>query len=273
MSKIEVQGHRGCRGLLPENTIVGFLKAVELGVDVLEMDVVISGDSQVVVSHESWMSTEICLDAAGNEIREEEQRQHRIFGMTMDQVGRFDCGLKPHPRFPSQEKVAATKPRLLDMAREVESKLGPEAQIGYNIELKRHPEGDGVFQPEVRTFAQLVLDAVRKAGIFERTTIQAFDIETLQVVRELAPDIRLVLLVQNDLGHEANIEQLGFLPEIYSPDFTLVNEEMIAYCRSRGIRVIPWTANEVKDFEHLIHLGVDGIITDYPDRLLSYQQR
>ena len=117
----EIHGHRGCRGLLPENTIPGFLYAIDLGVDALEMDVVMNGESDLVVSHEPFISPRICLDPEGNEIPEEMVEQINIYTMSQDSIERFDCGMKPHPKFPNQKKISATKPLLKDVIDTVEA--------------------------------------------------------------------------------------------------------------------------------------------------------
>ena len=266
---IDLQGHRGCRGLMPENTIEGFKKTLDIGVTTLEMDLVISADLQVVVSHEPFFSHEIAKDSLGNDISEEEEIDHNIFLMTYDQIMMYDVGSKPHMRFPEQKKIKAKKPLLRDVF-EISETYTKEKDIKeplYNIEIKRRPEWDSLFHPEVRMFTELVVQEVQRSGFKERITIQSFDIEALQKTREHDPEIRLVLLVENNLSPEENIELLGFVPEVYSPEFHLVNEALMNYCDKHGMLLIPWTVNNEKDMEILLDMGVDGIITDYPDRL------
>lgn len=269
--EFDFEGHRGCRGLMPENTIPGFLYALDLGVTTLEMDVVITQDEKVICSHDPWFSHEIALDSIGQEILKSNEKDYNIFEMAYKETQNFDVGTKPHERFPDQEKFAVTKPLLTDVIEQAEqhaSKTG-RALPFYNIETKCTPETDNIFHPAPAKFSDLLLEVILEKGISDRTIIQSFDIRTLKYIREHYPKIKVALLVENTLGISQNLDNLGFLPEIYSPDFSLVNADLIAFCHARNIQVIPWTVNEVSDMKRLIALGVDGLITDYPNRFKS----
>jgi len=270
----DVQGHRGCRGLLPENSIPAFKHALELGVTTLELDVVITADQQVVVSHEPFLSHEICRDTTGTAIAEADERNWNIYTMTYAELIRFDCGSQPHPRFPNQQNMNVSKPLLRDVIATCDAfarKLGRTLPL-YNIETKCTPEGDGIYHPEPERFAQLLLDEVQANDIFDRFILQSFDVRTLQYTREKYPDVPIALLVENNLPLKTNLDKLGFTPAIYSCDFTLLDTDVIKTCQQQGIRVIPWTVNEVEDMKQLLSWGVDGLITDYPDRLLNLLQ-
>lgn len=271
---IDAQGHRGARGLYPENTTQGMIIALNNGVSTLEMDVVISKDSIVVVSHEPWFGYEISTHPDGTEITRENQMQFNIFQMTYDEIKRFDVGMKVHPRFPNQEKETEIKPRLTDLISTVELVARQKyKQPAYNIEIKSDPRGDNVFHPDVSTFCDLVIAAVTKAEVRERTTIQSFDIRPLKYLHETYPKVRLVYLIENKDGPQANLAKLGFTPTVYSPSHDLVDEKLVTYCNSKGMKLIPWTVNKTTDMERLIRLGVDGLITDYPDRLNALLKR
>ncbi|WP_239541057.1 glycerophosphodiester phosphodiesterase [Cryomorpha ignava] len=267
----DFQGHRGCRGLMPENTIPGFLRALDLGVTTLEMDVVVTKDHRVICSHEPWFSHDIALDPSGIEIKEENEKNHRIYAMDYTNTQNYDVGLKLHPRFPDQQKLPAHKPLLEDVIDSAEYHAGEKKRElpYYNIETKTTPEGDGIFHPSPEVFVDLLLEIIYEKGIAERTIIQSFDTRTLQYIHIKHPDIKLALLIENDKSIEHNIQALGFIPDIYSPDFTLVNANLIAFCHRKKIEVIPWTVNELSDMKVLILLGVDGLISDYPDRFKS----
>ncbi|NND62627.1 MAG: glycerophosphodiester phosphodiesterase [Flavobacteriaceae bacterium] len=268
---IDLQGHRGCRGIYPENTIPGFIHALELGVTTLEMDLVISKDHQVIVSHEPFFSHEISKDPQGKNISEENEKTHNIYQLTYDEIQQYDVGLRKHSRFPRQLKIEVSKPRFRDVVKASEkfaNETGRDLPY-YNVEIKRVPEQDSIFHPSAFDFAAQVASEVMKLGIVDRTTIQSFDPESLQMVKKFNSKIQLVLLVENNETPLQNIERLGFLPEIYSPDFHLVNEELILFCKENNIKLIPWTVNETADMERLLDLKVDGIITDYPNRLLK----
>ncbi|MFD1314917.1 glycerophosphodiester phosphodiesterase [Namhaeicola litoreus] len=267
--KIDLQGHRGCRGLMPENTIAAFIKALEIGVTTLEMDIALSKDLQVVVSHEPYFSHNIATDPNGEFITRNTEKQYNLYLLTYEDIVKYDVGLKPHPHFPEQEKIPAVKPLLQQVVEEVESftKTRQSKKPLYSIEIKRNPKWDGIFHPPVQEFVQLVLEQIKILHIEERTTIQSFDHETLQIIRKLAPEIPLALLVENVGSVEKNIKKLGFTPEIYSPYYRLVQAKSVRYCKENNLQIIPWTVNKEKDILSMIKLGVDGMISDYPDRV------
>ena len=265
----DIQGHRGCRGLLPENSIPGFIHALELGVRTLELDLVISKDQRVVVSHEPWMSHEICSKGFHN-VTEEETKSLNLYKMTYDEIREYNCGGRPHARFPEQEMLKAPKPLLeqVFVAAEQYSSSNERAAPFYNIEIKRRPEWDEEFCPPVEEFVQLVLEVVRQSGFAERICIQSFDPESLRLVKEAMPDLTVAFLIGEEGSPEDLLDRLGFEPEIYSPYYKLINRDRLKRLHKRGIKVIPWTVNEVDDMQSLMKMGVDGIITDYPDRLI-----
>lgn len=264
------QGHRGARGLLPENTIPAFLKALDLGMTTLEMDAVISADSQVVVSHEPWFNHAICRQPSGEAIPEADERSYRIFALPYAEVARYDCGSLGNPRFPEQQKQWARKPLLREVITAAEAYAARHGlpPVQYNIETKSTPDGDDVMHPTPDVFTQLLYDVVVETGVKDRTILQSFDPRTLRVGRALDPDWRLALLIepQGDAGLVANLENLGFTPHIYSPYYRLVDATMVTQAHDRGMQVIPWTVNTLEEMQALVALGVDGIITDYPDR-------
>ena len=270
-SKFDVQGHRGCRGLMPENTIPGFIKALDLGVHTLELDCVISGDEKVVVSHESYFNHEISTAPNGLEITSEDEKNHNLYKMTYDSIKEYDVGLKAHKRFPDQKKMNIYKPLL----KEVVEKSDNHAETTkrslpyYNIEIKRVERYDESFNPPVERFVDLVLEVVQELGIEDRTTIQSFDLESLRLTHKKKPQLSTALLIEHNRPVKDNIEELGYIPDIYSSYFKLLTEESISYLKSQNIKIIPWTVNEEDDIKKTITLGVDGIISDYPDRVFK----
>ncbi len=263
---IDIQGHRGCRGILPENTIEAFKKAIELGVHTLELDVVISKDNMVVVSHEPFMNHEICLTPSGSEISEENERQYNLYEMTFDSIKQFDCGTKKHPRFPEQEKLKTRKPSLEEVI-QVSKKLNPN--IKFNIELKALPEYDEIYTPIPEEFVKLVLEVLNKNQAFAVTNLQSFDIRILEEIKRQSPEMPVALLVDEDETIQNKLSKSSFIPEIISPYFKLLNVEKVKNLQGENFKVIPWTINEVEDLKQMIDLNVDGIITDYPDRLIK----
>lgn len=268
---IDVQGHRGARGLMPENTIPAMLEAVRLGVTTLELDVVVTADNQVLVSHEPWMNPEICLDPSGQELSSSKSRLVNIYTLSYDEITAYDCGSKGNSRFPEQQKIPVHKPLLADVFQVVERycKEHKKAPIQYNIEIKSTPAGDDKQHPAPEVFADLVLAEIAKAGLISRSTIQSFDMRPLRYINSKNSQVKLALLVETQLNYEGAIRELGFIPTIYSPYYRLVNKKLLSYAAQTGMKVIPWTVNETDDMRRMLELGVDGIITDYPNRLID----
>jgi glycerophosphoryl diester phosphodiesterase len=241
---------------------------------------VVSADGEVVVSHEPWMSAEICLHPDGRPVRPEEGEALNIFRMPYAEVVRYDCGSRGNPRFPRQQPVPAVKPRLRDVFALAEG-FTPERglpPVQYNVETKSRPGWDGVRTPTPERFVDLLWREVEAAGVAERFVLQSFDVRTLQEARRRALPIRLALLVEASAAGDdppdpmalldAGLAALGFVPDIYSPDYRLVTPEVIEHAHGLGARVIPWTVNDPDVMLQLKALGVDGLITDYPDLAL-----
>lgn len=265
----DLQGHRGARGLYPENTIPAFRKALELGVCTLEMDIVISQDEQVVVSHDPWFNPVLTTLPDGSHPDPESFFEYKLFEMSFEKITSFDVGLRPHPGFPDQKKIPATKPALSDvitLAEEYVASSG-RSNISYNIETKTRPEGDNIFHPEPGRVVELLLDVIESHGISSRTTIQSFDPRTLRQARRIGTTCRLSLLVELEDGNdlESQTNALGFVPEIYSPHYQLVTQEVVEKAHSMGMTILPWTVNDKAVMKRLLDYGIDGLITDYPD--------
>lgn len=271
--KFDVQGHRGARGLKPENTIEAFITALDLGVTTIEMDLAVTKDKQLVVSHEPWMSAEICTDPSGNAFTTKDEKKYNIFKMTYAEVKQFDCGLKANEKFPEQAKMSAVKPLLRDVIVAVEDHVRSISryEVDYNIEIKSDEEGDNKFHPSPQEFSDLVYDFLDQYLSWDRIVIQSFDFRVLKYWHEKHPEVRLAALVENLKSVDHNLDALGFTPAIYSPYFKLLSREKVESLHHKKIRVIPWTVNEIKDMLALKGMGVDGFITDYPDRARKYK--
>ncbi len=255
----DLQGHRGARGLAPENTLPSFMAALEYGVDTIEMDLVVSKDGKLVVSHEPWFNRVICDVPEGLD--------SNLYRLPYAEIAQVDCGSLGHPRFPHQTLQKVSKPLFEDMIRQLEAATQDSTRnpLWYNIETKIQPGWDGVFTPSADSFAVLLVDAITELGIADRSIIQSFDVRTLQAVRRVAPHIQVALLVENFDGYEANVKLLGFTPDIYSPSYMLVDEALRKQTELERVRLIPWTVNTLADMKRLLDLDVDGLITDYPD--------
>ncbi|MDI9312686.1 MAG: glycerophosphodiester phosphodiesterase family protein, partial [Limnohabitans sp.] len=226
----DIQGHRGCRGLLPENTIEAMKKAIDLGVTTLEMDVVISKDKKVLLSHEPFLSHEIALDLSGKEISEAEEKKYNLYQMNYDRIKQYDCGSKIHPRFLEQQKIKTYKPLLSEIIQFAEEySKSKNKKLFYNIETKSDPNGDDIFHPKPQEFVDLLVAVLNQFSISNRIYIQSFDVRTLQVLHKKHPDFKTVLLVENDLSIKENLKTLGFKPTVYSPEFILLDKTKVNF--------------------------------------------
>ena len=264
------QGHRGARGLLPENTIPAFRKALDLGVTTLELDVVVSKDKQVVVSHEPFFSADICTDQSGKPITKGDEKSRNLYTYTYAEIQAFDCGSRGNPRFPEQQKQKVSKPLLGEVIRSMEAYRREKnlPAFGYNIEIKSTPAGDNVYHPGVAEFSDLVHRVITEQLPPDRFTLQCFDFRVLRYWHEKYPAVTLVALVENLRGPEKNLAELGFTPAVYSPYYQLLTgKDAVDNLHRLGMKVIPWTVNDPEDMRRLRAWGVDGIITDYPDRI------
>lgn len=262
------QGHRGCRGLLPENTIPAFLKALEFPqVMTLEMDLAVSKNGELIVSHEPWMNEATCSKPDGQPVTKDEAMSLKIMGMTYEEIKRYDCGSRGNARFPQQVPMAVHKPSLEDVVTVVRQtcEANKRPMPRFNIEIKSHPDGDGIFTPKVEDFVKLVMAEITRLKIADLSCIQSFDVRALQVLKKISPDQVMALLVENKDGFEKNLQLLGFQPNIYSVDYHLLRKRDVKALHKLGLKVIPWTVNDLKSMKKLRRWNVDGIITDYPN--------
>jgi len=291
----DLQGHRGARGLAPENTLTAFHKALKLGVNTLELDLALTRDNVLVVTHDPALNPDIArwpggewLNAVGPAIR----------SLTLDEVKRFDVGrLKPDSRyakmFPDQEPADGeripTLKEVVDLARAIR----PAAR--FNIEIKTNPTKPDE-TADVATFAKAVASFVRDEKLLESAEVQSFDYSALQAIKKLDPRIATVCLSMqrpsfdniktgqpgaspwtggvdvDDLGGSvpALAKKIGC--SVWSPHFRDVDSERLAAAHALGLKVVPWTVNKPDDLAQILSLPIDGLITDYPDRARALLQ-
>ena len=281
----DLQGHRGARGLMPENTLPAFQKALDLGVDTIECDMAITKDGVVVIHHDLRLNPDTTRGPDGNWL---DKPGPDISALTFDELQRYDVGrLKPGTEyakgFPDQKPVDGTRiPRLSDLF-DLVKKSGND-KIGFDCETKISPlEPAATLPPE--EFARRVIAEIRKGGMERRLMIQSFDWRTLQVVQKEAPEIRTMYLTSPrtlaPVDGKPSPWLAGFAPEqhggsvpravhaaggrIWAPNQTFLTPMLLAEARSLGIVVIPWTVNDPAMMAKLIDMGVDGIISDRPD--------
>ena len=265
------QGHRGCRGIMPENTIPAFKKALDIGVNTLEMDVVISKDGKVVVSHEPYFNPAISTTPDGKTIPD--NTKINMYELPYADIKKYDVGSKGNPNFPDQQKVSTYKPLLSEVLETMESyrKTHNLPVFNYNIEIKSEEKEYDLSQPNPALFSDLVHEIIANIDP-QRITIQSFDFNVLkhwhqQISTRKYKPVALAALVSNMKGVEKNLAELGFAPAIYSPYYQLINADIVKKLHAQNIRVIPWTINTTEEMIRVKAMGVDGIITDYPNRI------
>ena len=266
---IEVQGHRGARAVLPENSLPALKHALELGVDTLEFDMGVSQDGVVVVVHDQQINPVICQYKNGSEI----EKGLWIHQLTLEKIKQFDCGSKQNPRFDKQITVPGSEiPTLAEVFEMVINSGLPNAKtINFNIETKSNPDKPHA-QPNADAFVDAVLKVVRHYDLESRVTLQSFDPATLIAAKSSAPDLQLALLLEDKPDDwVAAAEAVG--ADIISPYHKLLGRKDVEAIQEAGLAVIPWTANSKRQWARLMKLGVDGIITDDPEALLQYLER
>lgn len=286
----DLQGHRGARGLLPENTLAGFERALRIGVSTLEMDAAVTADGVVVLSHDPVLNPDLVRGPDGQWLGE----PLVIRQLTHDRLQAFDVGrLRPGSAyartFAGQQPMDGSRIPTLAAVFALVKRLGA-AHVQFDIETKmdlHNPQH--TLEPEA--FVQALLKVVREAGMEDRVMVQSFDWRTLQVVRTLAPRIRTVYL-STQMPRFTNLDSPvwtagftlaghGSVPamvkaaggHVWSPNFQVLTADAVRQAQSMGLKVVPWTVNAEADIERVLELGVDGMISDYPDRVRAGMQR
>ncbi len=290
----DLQGHRGARGLAPENTIPAFATALSLGVTTLEFDVNLSKDGKLIVGHDPVLQPYLArldnkwIAAPGP----------AIWQSTAEEIRRYDVGrLDPNTRYgqtyPEQKAVDGTRMPLLEQVFALVAKSG-NTTVRFNIETKLNPaKPDESAPPE--QFAAALVKAIRDGGMAQRATIQSFDWRTLKAAAALAPEIpRVHLTIEGTNSDNVQRGQPGASPwmggldaddhvstpalvkaaggQVWSPFWRNVTPALVAEAQTLGLKVIPWTVNEPAEMERQIDMKVDGLISDYPDRLRKVMQ-
>lgn len=252
---ILVHGHRGARAVRPENTLPAFEYALAQGVDVLEMDLAVTRDDVLVVSHDPRLGSAICTGPAGSNVIRE---------LTLAQVKLWDCGAKRNPKFAAQQPVPGARVPTLD---EVLA-LQPGGKFEYNIETKISPDHPEL-TPSPEVFAKLLLEALRRRKVEARTIVQSFDFRTLHAMKKIAPQIRLSALSEISQEDYVSIAKRAGAG-IVSPEYTTVTPAKVAAAHAAGLQVVPWTANSPADWQRLVDAKVDAIISDDPGALIAF---
>jgi glycerophosphoryl diester phosphodiesterase len=287
----DLQGHRGARGLAPENTLPAFERALDIGVTTLELDIGVTADGVVVIHHDPYLNPAIARDAGGQWLVG--SKGPLIKTLTLAQLQAYDVG-RINPETPYARTFDAQQPRdgtrvptLASLFDRVKA-LGAD-EVRFNIETKINPnEPDGTVNAEAMTRA--LLKVIGDADMTKRVAVQSFDWRTLQLVQRIAPAIPTVCLTVQTANNDnvqsgawtagLKIADHGSVPKlakaaggaVWSPNGAALTEALLKEAQTLGLKVIPWTINNPADMDRLIAWGVDGIITDYPDRLRGVMQ-
>ncbi len=263
-------GHRGTRGMMPENTIPAMIRAIEVGANTLEFDVHITRDGQVVVYHDASFDPAYTTKPDGSEIQPVERGKYVFYQMNYSEIRPFRIGEKVYPIFPQQQHMRTYAPLLSEMIDSVEAynKKHNKPPVYYLLEIKSSEKTDGKEQPAPEEFVKILMEVKQLKKLKQRLLIQSFDIRPLQVLHRTHPKVTLGFLTgDKNVSFYQQLESLGFLPAFYNPHFSLVTKELLDYCHGKGMKVVPWTVADVEDMKRLKGMGVDGIITDFPDRI------
>jgi glycerophosphoryl diester phosphodiesterase len=244
---------------MPENTLPAFEYAIGIGVDVLEMDLAVTKDNVLVVSHDPILHPPVCKGAVDSAV---------IHELTLAQVREWDCGSIQNPRFHEQKVIPGTRIPTFDEVLD----LAPKGSFEFNVETKSFPDHPE-YTPTPAEFSRLLIDAVRRHKLEKRVMVQSFDFRTLVAARKIAPEIRLSALYEQGPKDFVALSREAANAEIVSPEYHLVTVERVIDAHAKGLQVVPWTANTPEDWDRLIRCGVDAIISDDPAALIAHLKR
>lgn len=258
---IKIHGHRGARGVLPENTLAALKYAIENEIDVLELDLQMTKDNEIIIYHDKNINTEIC-SGVGKPIK----------SLLLKEIKEYDCGSKKNIKFPNQKNVPNEKiPTFIELINMIQTDYKNKSnKIKMNIEIKTEKSIDS--DDEVYTFSKKLIDLLYKYNITDNIIIQSFDPRALKYVKEIDPSIKTSYLIEdkildiNNLIHTS--KELGV--KIISPDYKIIDKNIVKKLQESGFEVLPWTVNDVDNFKNNIEYGVDGVITDYPKQMKDY---
>ncbi|SFN79458.1 glycerophosphoryl diester phosphodiesterase [Chitinophaga sp. YR627] len=262
-------GHRGTRGLMPENTIPSMIKAIETGANTIEFDVHITKDGQVVVYHDASFNPAYTTMPDGSEIPAASRSEYTFYKMDYSRIREFVIGEKAYPEFPQQQRMKSYAPLLSEMIDSVEAYTQSHKLPGvvYLLEIKSSAKTDGSEQPVPEEYIDKLMAVKNLLPLGKRLIVQSFDPRPLQVLHRRYPDMTLGFLTYDkEVKPAQQLELLGFTPQFYNPFYQFTTPELLSLCHSKKIQVVPWTVQEATEMKKLQEMGADGIISDYPVR-------
>jgi glycerophosphoryl diester phosphodiesterase len=252
-------GHRGCRGILPENTLESFNKALEYEIDGIEWDVVVNKDKQLVISHEEYMDKNYCLDPKGNVIKDE--KSHSIYRMTQEEIELYDCGTKEYSKFPQQQHFKAHKP----LVQEAFDKIDFKGKI-ILFEIKSEKKLYGKEQPYPEEYVDLILNEVKNFEYKSQIIFMSFDPKILELLNTKAAEFNLVYLHEGiGISPKKMLSQLNFKPYALGIYSKFITSKTVLKAHRQEVKVFAWTVNKDNEFNRLLETKLDGIITDFPN--------
>ncbi len=256
-------GHRGCRGLLPENSIESFNKAIELGVDGIEWDVVVSKDKKLVISHEPYIDASYCLDKNGKDISAAEGKKVNFYNLTVEEIQKYDCGSKGNSKFPEQKSINTYKPTVQEAFKKIDFK-----SVTILFEIKSETKDYGTYQPEPKEYARIIANEVKDFEYNSNIIFMSFDALLLEELHQILPDYRYVYLTYKPfVSIDSFLKEITFKPYALGMYYPTIRKKDVQKAKKENIDIYAWTVNDKKKSDKLIRYGVSGIITDYPDRV------
>ena len=270
-SYVDVQGHRGGAGLMPENTIEAMKHALDMGVNTLELDLQISKDGFVVVSHDPYFHPRYGIRPDGSYIKKEDPKEY-IYNMNYEDVLKYDVGSRPSEVWPGKACFPTVKPLATDLIDFVENYVKEQgySPVRYNIEVKsKAGKNEGVNWPEYKEFADACIQFLMSKNLGDRLVVQCFDVRALNYMHEKYPSMIYSYLVDAKAkDFDTYMSLINFTPTWLSPHYTIVDEALVKRCKEMGIKMVPWTVDNPEDIKRMIDLKVEAIISNYPDRVL-----
>ena len=262
VNDVEIFGHRGYRGMYPENSIIGFQKAIELGITGIELDVVVNKNKELVISHEHFFQKEFCFDSLGGEIQKESD--YIIYNMTQEQISKFDCGSKYYSKFPDQIKLKTTKPLFKDFINSINLKNSV-----LLLEIKSNPNEYGISQPEPKEYCELILSELKNYPFKSNVRIMSFDNQILEELHKSDSSYPLIYLTYLPKSTRYFLKKLSFTPYALGMFYPTINRRKVNDLKNAKVKLFAWTVNSKETTEKLRQNGVDGIITDFPKLVLD----
>jgi glycerophosphoryl diester phosphodiesterase len=257
---IEIFGHRGFRGKYPENSLIGFQKAIELGISGIELDVVVNKDQQLVISHEPYFQREYCLDSSGRNIQSESE--YNIYELTQEQILKFDCGSKYYSKFPEQQKLKTTKPLFQEFIKTLNLE-----KVVLLLEIKSNPKEYGISQPEPKEYCELILNELKNYPFTSNVRVMSFDNQILEELHKFDPSFPLIYLTYLPKSPSYFLKKLSFTPFGLGMFYPTIKGRKTHMLHKADVKLFAWTVNSISSMKKLRQDDVDGIITDFPDIL------